>query len=267
MKSIFDGLEKFGFSKEKLEKIAVFEKKDNERVVNLGDLSRKDFCVTDYVFEKKYNCPVCDNHFKSYTMKTGKMQVQSTDYDLRPIYKEPIQPMFYDVVICPKCGCSAITQIFNHISETQGEKIQEVITPNFTFNEYPTQLTIDMAIERYKLALLNACVRNAKNGEKAFICTKIGWLYRSKNHDDSELMFIQKAYEGFEMALQKEIPPFCGLSEPMVSYMMAAFAMRLGMNDISLKIASQLVVSPSIPKRIKDRALDLKDMIKDSKKA
>ena len=63
---------------------------------------------------------------------------------------------------------------------------------NFSFKK----ITYEDALTRYKLALLNAVVRQGKNSEKAFICLKTAWLLRGMRYS-----YDIETAEGRKMAL------------------------------------------------------------------
>ena len=86
MKGIFSGLEKLGLGK--LEKVEVFEdasKKENDT----QEAKKKAPAATeaDFLFEKTYVCPVCDQEFHSKKIRTGKVKLLAADTDLRPKYQ------------------------------------------------------------------------------------------------------------------------------------------------------------------------------------
>lgn len=256
--SFLENIEKFGL--QDLKGLELFNKAKPSNKIHPEQLE-KIFDINDYVFEKTYSCPVCDKQFQNTTIRVGKMQTVAIDYDLRPIFKEPIQPLFYDIISCNHCGYSSISQKFSLIGERQAQKILDNITPKFKPITYPLQLTLDMAIERYQLALLNAIIKKSKDGEKAYICMKLAWLYRSKRDGEHEKAFIRMSYEGFTSAYQNEGMPICGLDEHMIMYLLAAFAKTLGLYSDSLKLLSNIIISKSVSSRLKERARDLKDAV------
>lgn len=82
------------------------------------------------------------------------------------------------------------------------------IAPNFKLEPYPKEPTIDDAIDRYKLALLNAIRRRCKEGEKAYICMKLTWLYRMKGSElENEKKFTTLTVQGFNVSYTKESEP------------------------------------------------------------
>ena len=54
------------------------------------------------LFDKTYECPICNLTFKTKCVRAGKVRLESKDTDLRPIYNH-IDPIKYDVITCEKC--------------------------------------------------------------------------------------------------------------------------------------------------------------------
>ena len=210
-------------------------------------------------------------------MKAGKAKLLRADTDLRPVY-ENIEPIKYDVILCPHCGYAAITRYFKGLTASQMKAIKENISASFQpVKEEKETYTYEEAVDRYKLCLANAIVKRAKASEKAYICLKTGWLLRSMRENldkaaedydkkaaelkEQEDEFIKNALEGFLAARQSESYPMCGMDEITVEYLIAALALESEQFDVSSRIISNILVSPSATSRMKDKARDLKEML------
>lgn len=232
---------------------------------------------SDFLFDKSYECTICDGKIKARTMKAGKAKLLRADMDLRPVY-ENIEPIKYDVIICPHCGYAALTRYFKGLTASQMKAIKETISASFQpIKEEKDTYTYEEAVDRYKLCLANAIVKHAKASEKAYICLKTGWLLRSmreslaketEDYDkkaaelkEQEDEFIKNALEGFLAARQSENYPMCGMDEITVEYLIAALAMESEQFDVASRIVSNILVSPSATSRMKDKARDLKEML------
>ena len=260
LNDIFAGLEKFGMRSvlEKNTDIYHQAATDNKP---LKETLAKRFSIDDYIYAKNFVCAVCDQSFKSYVVKHGKTRVESVEFDLRPIHT-PIEPMLYDVVMCTSCGFTSLNAVFNKITRREAEKVLEEITPHFKPEPPSKEPTIDMAIDRYKLALLNAVVRNAKECEKAYICMRITWLYRIKGEAlGDEKKFAALALQGYTSSLEKESTNLLKLEEGTILYLMGSFSYFLGDNAASLKILASIIASNKSSHRLKERARDLRDRI------
>ena len=235
----------------------------------------------DLVFEKSYTCPACSKPFKSLTVRTGKVKAVSQDVDLRWKFKQ-LDPLKYDVVMCPNCGCAALIGEFPRITGKQAKLIKEKISASFKSQDPPHgKLSYDEALARYKVALANAVVRGVKASEKAFICLKAGWLLRGKaesltpgtpGYDEEkkkteaeEDAFLKNALEGFKNARGSESFPMCGMDEHSVDYLIAALSFRFGDYALAEKLISEILVSRVASDRLKEKARDLHEDIRAAK--
>lgn len=256
MDRIFSGLENLGFND--LKNVNIY---NNENIEETANIKNKEIKTQDYLYDKTYNCPVCGNIFKEKTVKIGKARMVSKDTDLMPKY-ENINPLLYDVIVCQRCGYSALIKYFDKLKQNQAELIRKNITPKFKPRLYPEVFDLDIGIERYKLALLNAVVKNAKNSEKAYICLKIAWLYRLKENKEEENKFIEQAFIGFKEAYEKESFPICGMDRFTLMYLLGELSRRCGDNHEALLWFSKVIVTPNVNPRLKELARDQKDLIK-----
>lgn len=246
---IFENSKEDKASEKRLKEIeAEKQKKDNEK--------NKEIKPEDCLYDKTYNCPVCESKFKARTIRKGKTRFVGSDIDLHSNY-DPINPDYYDVIMCDNCGYASISNTFYHIGERQSKLIADNISIRYVHKDYPLVYDTDIAIERYKLALLNCMAKNAK----AYICLKLGWLYRDKKDIENEIKHLRFAIEGFNEAFTNENFPICGLDEQTLLYIMAALNFRLGEADESKRILSRLIVKRNLPERLKKKAEDLKELI------
>ncbi len=230
----------------------------------------------DYLFPKTYDCPVCATKFKEITVKANRARLVHMDRDLRPVHDE-IEPLKYEAIVCPKCGYAALGRYYGTLAPSQTKAIRENISGSYQGNtEEKETYTLEDALERNKLCLLNAIVKHAKASEKAYICLKCGWLVRCmkeallkeapedtaklKELKEQELEYLKNAYEGFVNARMTESNyPMCGMDEMTVDYLVAALAMDIGQYDVATKMIASILTSTSATPRIKDKARDLKD--------
>ena len=264
-----------GLGLKNLEGMELFEEKKKEEAPEKAKAPV--IQETDYLFDKSYECPVCYEKIKARTVKAGKARLIKSDMDLRPVY-EHIEPLKYDVILCPHCGYTALSRYFGGLTASQIKDIKENISKSFRVTEEPKDaFSYDYAIYLYKMSLANALVKHAKASEKAYICLKAGWLCRSyaenldkgtadyekkfKELKQQEKEFHKNALEGFLTAREKENYPMCGMDEATVEYLVAVLAMEFDQLDVSARIISNLIVSPSANSRMKDKARDIKELL------
>lgn len=230
----------------------------------------------DIIYDRGYECHLCDKKITAKTVKAGKCKLDHTDLDMRPVY-EGIDVLKYDVIVCPYCGHAALTRYFKPLTSMQIRLIKENISQNFRMQMVEEEtINYETALQRYQLALANAIVKKARASEKAYICLKTGWLLRgwqeslTESAEDQqkrteleaqEKEYLKNAFEGFVTAVQSENFPMCGMDEITVDYLMAVLAMKFEKYDVASKLVGTIITSSAANPRIKDKTRELKDMI------
>lgn len=260
MSNLFSGLEELGFGN--LKNIDIFN--DAEKAKSKKQEKDKEESQIDMLYDKTYDCPVCCTQFKSKTVKTGKARLVKLDTDFMPIY-DKINPLFYDVIICPRCGYGAMINYFNKIRQFQVKLVLDNITTKYKPKTYPDVYDIDVAIERFKYSLLNSIIKDAKNSEKAYNCLKIAWMYRLKGDTINENKFLEQAFIGLRQAFETESPPYFGVDQFSLMYLIGECARRLGNDSEALIWFGKVIVSNNVKPKLKDLAREQKDIIKNSK--
>jgi len=281
MDNLLFGLEELGIKKTNGVDIFQEEKGDNRPKTKIEEPTTSEQKEVDYIFEKTMTCPVCDKSFKTKQVKIGKARFISTDSDLRPRF-EGIDTVKYDAVVCLHCGYAELMRNFNSVTSRQIKDVKENICSTFKgiTNEIG-EYSYPVALQRYKLALYNGVVKHSKLSERAFICLKIAWLYRAqieslpKDMEDyakvareyaiNELMFTKNAYEGFFKAIEKEMPPICGMDDTTVNYMLSDLARRCQDYENAERFAFAVIGSRSASAKIKEKARAELEIIKKEK--
>ncbi len=279
MADLLSGLESLGLGD--LSGLDIYAKNDKTASKDKQETVKVEVKIeeTDFLFDKKYECPVCGKTFKTKMVRAGKARLERIDTDLRPIY-ENIDTLKYDAVVCPHCGYAALARYFTYVTHKHAKIIKESISANFvnTFVDEPTY-SYEEAIKRHKLALLNNVMKRAKDSEKAYTCLKLAWLHRGyienmpANTEDiankvralkaEEISFLEKAYEGFKAAFPAEEFPMCGMDDLTVCYLIGDLARQLGKYEEAAKQVSLVITSRKSNDKIKEKARDLRDLIKE----
>ena len=275
MAGLLSGLEQFGLKN--LENMNLYEKPKKAENGEDGKPAAPVVQEQDFLFDNSYTCPMCEKEFKARTVKIGKARLIGSDLDLRPKY-EQVDLLKYDVIMCPACGYAALSRFFKYVTSPQAKNIKAAISASFKPQQEQKEIyTYDEALERYKMALVNAIVKQAKSSEKAYICLKTAWLLRGKAEhldkslpdyeaqkkqcEDQENEFLRNALEGFLAARQTEGYPMCGMDEPTVDYLIAVTAMRFEQYDVSSRLITGILTSSNANPRMKDKARDIKEML------
>jgi uncharacterized protein (DUF2225 family) len=217
--------------------------------------------ILNHLFDKQVICPVCDSHFKTKTVKSKSPRVMAKDSDFFIRYSVA-NPYFYDVCICNSCGYAAMKSDFEKLKSHKKELVLSNVTPKWKPREYPDILDEKLAIERYKLALLNAMLINLPDSTKAMISLKIAWMNRLLDDTTQETLFLKQALEGFNDAYTREILPIYGLQRDSLMYLLGELNRKLGNYQNALLWYSKTIVSTNSSYKIKEMARVGKDLIK-----
>ena len=272
MAGLLSGLSELGLGG--LENMEVYEQPEDKEAEKQAE-EKPEVKEETFLFDKSYECPVCYQGFKAKTVRSGKLRSLGTDRDLRPLYDQ-MEPLKYDVVICPHCGYAALTRFFGGLTAGQIKAIKENISANFhPVKEEKEIYTYEEALYRYKLCLANTIVKHGKVSEKAYICLKAGWLLRSMGENldpaeedynkkmqeikEQEKDFLKNALDGLITARQTENYPICGMDEVTLEYLIAVLAMEFEKYDISSRLIYNILNTPTVNNRIKDKAREVKD--------
>lgn len=220
-----------------------------------------DNTILNHLFDKQITCPVCNAQFKAKTVKSKSPRIASRDSDFFIRYSG-INPYFYDVLICNSCGYAAMRGDFENLKTHKKQLVFSNVTPKWKPREYPDILDEKLAIERYKLALLNAVLLDLPDSVKGMISLKISWIYRLLENDAQERTFLVQALDGLQDAYIKEIFPIYGLQRDAFMYLLGELNRRLGNHKDALLWYSKTIVSVNSTHRIKELARTGRDSIK-----
>jgi len=261
-KKIFSGLENMGF--DNTDNIKIYNK-EIESIKEKKEESKE----KSLLYNKEVTCPVCGHVFNATTVKSSAYRMVKKDSDFFIRYSS-INPYFYDVWLCNSCGYSAMKTDFHTIRSIEINQVQKSITPKWHGRMYPEIYDVHIAIERYKLSLLNYVITNAKSSKKAINCLKLAWMYRLIDTDDSkemELIFLKQALEGLSDAYYTESFPIYGMDKYNAMYLIGELNRRIGHTEDSLVWFSNLITTPNVKQNLKELARDMKVLIKEEEAA
>lgn len=191
---------------------------------------------------KEIKCPVCETQFKTVRTKSNAVKVISKDEDFCPYYNG-LNPIFYEIIVCPICAYAASENSFAEMSEYELKILRNAFKSRSVGRNFLGERNINEAIDSFKLALLTATSRKAKDSLVAGICLKISWLYRT-NHDEKENDFVKYAYENYRKAYEEEEAPYGNLSSMMLLYLLGELARRIDLIEDSAYWLSKAISSP-----------------------
>ena len=218
------------------------------------------------VFIKELNCPVCGKVFSLSVSKNSYARVKRRDADFYLEY-EKINPYFYDVWLCTECGYATLKKDFENIKKSNIEIIRQTISKRWVVRKYPELYDIDIAIERYKMALLNYCAMSSKDSQQGYVCLKLSWMYRIKGDTNSERSFQQRALNSFEYAYLREGFPVYGMDKSTVQYLIGELNRRLEKTEDAMSWFSEVIMSREASVSLKEKTRGQKEEIRRSTRA
>lgn len=258
-KNIFGDLEDLGF--DNMRDIGLYDKKEEKHEV-IKTTQNQEVNEEVYLYDKKVVCPVCGNEFTVRMVKTNAPRIQEKESDFCIRYKT-IVPYFYDVWLCNVCGYASMKLDFDKIRSREIEKVQNGISKKWTGKKYPDVYNAEIAIERYKISLLNYTIMESQASKKALNCLKIAWIYRLLEDIKNERVFMEQALLGFNYAYLNEDFPICRMNKFTIMYLIGELQRRLGNYDEAIKQFGNVIISQSADAKIKDLALGQKNLIKE----
>jgi len=214
-----------------------------------------------YLFDKEVVCPICGNKFKVSVVKSDAYRTKCKDSDLYVNYSL-INPYFYEVWLCNKCGYASMKSDFEKIKKHEIEIIVKEISPKWSSRNYPKIFNVNIAIERFKLSLLNNSIIGSKSSRIAMNCLKLAWMYRLLGDVDIEQSFLKQALKEFNEAYFKEDFPLYGMDRFTTMYLIGELHRRTGNDTEALLQFSNVITNPSAGRKLKDLAITQKDLIR-----
>lgn len=199
------------------------------------------------LYDKEVNCPICNNKFSTKKVRSSAIRTLRRDTDFCVHYKA-VNPYFYGIWICPKCGYASTENRFNSIKKVHHDIIKKSVTAKWKQRDYGKNRTIQDSIICYKLALYEGNLLNYEKSYIGSICLKIAWLYRYKENNDLEYRFLKYALESFEEAFSKEDSPMAGMDSSAIAYLIGELNRKLKSYEESIKWFQTALKDPQIKK-------------------
>ncbi|MGN9134639.1 DUF2225 domain-containing protein [Clostridium sp. HCP1S3_B4] len=216
--------------------------------------------IQQHIFDREVTCPICGKTFKTKAVKVNSPRIISKDSDFFIRYSV-VNPYFYDVWICNSCGYAAMKSDFLKVKSYEKDAIFKQISIKWKPRKYSPISNPNIAIERYKLALLSATAMEKPSSTLGMILLKISWMYRLINDTQNENIFLKKALDTLSLAYSTERFPMYGLQRDSMSYLLGDLNRRIKNYPEALRWYSSVITTPGVSPRIKELARDGKDLI------
>jgi uncharacterized protein (DUF2225 family) len=253
-----DDVKNLGF--DEYEAMPLYESQ-RKKASESSETVKKELKEEDLLYTKEIECPTCYEKFNFLEIKSNSYTVEKIDSDFLR-YCTNINPLFYGVLICNNCGYSALKQYFPKMLPNQRKAVKEKISVKWAPRDYGSKYNVDIAIERYKLALINCVAKGARSGEIADVCLRLGWLYRLKEDPQKEKYYLEQAIYGFKEALQNERGSVVGIDDATLTYMIGELYRRIEDFQQASMFFSKIIADKSSKPSLKEKARCQRDVMK-----
>ena len=182
----------------------------------------------DTLFDRVYDCQICDNTFKSKQVRTSAIRPKSRDKDFHANY-DGDNPTHYGVICCPYCGFTQFESDFKtKLSETDKEKIKKHISVRWHYQNYTLKRNLQQVLRIYMIALANYKVLGADFYTFGKIYLRLAWSYREAENQEEEIKYIKMALESFVNSYEKENHEDNDTRELEITYMIGELNRQIG---------------------------------------
>lgn len=196
------------------------------------------------LYDKKIICPICNKEFITQKVRFSKLRLMKRDEDFLSYYEE-INPIIYNIFVCPNCGYSAPEDKYENVNPEEKEIILREVSSKWNKRSFGDIRNIDEGIESHKLALYIGELLDYKKIELASICLNIAWLYRIKE-DEEEYRFLELAENLYRDSYYNESLRDTDMDELKLSYLIGELNRRLGNKEEALKWFSTTISNPEL---------------------
>lgn len=211
------------------------------------------------LYDKKIECPVCNNPFTSKRIRTSQVKVQKIHPDFYTEYKGE-NPNYYAIFVCPQCGYSAFEKEYTGISEKVKKTIREKVTVSWRTRDFGQMRSHSQAIETYKLALVCYTLTGGSNSTIAKIAMRLLWLYREIEDLENEERYRTLALKYFTKSYEEDRFDETNKDELLqIMFMAGELSRQSNLYSDAIKWFSMLLKDPDIKKarHLELRAKDL----------
>lgn len=156
------------------------------------------------LFDRTYNCPVCENEFKSKQVRTSAIRAKKREKDFHATFAGE-SPTRYGVICCPYCGYTKFEGDFKEkLSSDQRELIQSKISSKWMYQNFCLERDLDKATRVHLIALANYMITQTDFNTLGKLYLRLAWFYREAEDPENEMKFIRFARDAYRQSFEKE---------------------------------------------------------------
>jgi uncharacterized protein (DUF2225 family) len=199
----------------------------------------------DTLFDRVYDCQVCENTFKSKQVRTSAIRPKSRDKDFHAYY-EGDNPTHYGIICCPYCGYAQFESDFKQaLTESDKEKIRKFISSRWHYQNFSLCRDLDQVIRLYMIALASYKVLGASYYTFGKIYLRLAWCYREAEDTENEQKYLGMSMAAFSDSYEKESHEGNDMRELEITYMLGEIHRQLGMYKEAVQWYDKAINHPS----------------------
>ncbi len=196
------------------------------------------------LFDRSYQCPVCENEFKSKQVRTSAIRTKKREKDFHAYYSGE-NPARYGVICCPYCGYAKFESDFKEPLKLQErQKVQKHISAKWMYQNFCMERTLEQAIRVHLIALANYMLFPIDCYNLGKLYLRLGWFYRESQDHDNELKYIKMARDAYIKSFETESYKEREEKELEVLYLMGELSRQLKDYNEAIRWFSKTINHP-----------------------
>ena len=156
------------------------------------------------LFDRKYNCPVCQKAFTSKQVKTSAIRAKERKKDFHTIFSGE-NPTFYGIICCPDCGYAKFENDFKQpLSLKQVEVVKATILKSWKTQDFTMERDLQSAIKVHLIALVNYNVLKERQAIIGKLLLRLAWFYEELGQEDENKKYLTLALNAFLKSYEQE---------------------------------------------------------------
>lgn len=156
------------------------------------------------LFDRKYQCPICENPFTSKQVKTSAIRAKERRKDFHTIFNGE-NPTFYGIICCPSCGYTKFESDFKQaVTLKQKETVKELISKNWKSQDYTGSRDLNSAIKVHLIALINYNLLKEKQAIIGKLLLRLAWFYDELGSEMDTKKYTELALNAFIKSYELE---------------------------------------------------------------
>jgi uncharacterized protein (DUF2225 family) len=216
----------------------------------------------EHLMEKSMVCPLCHQGFKHLAVRPSKLILENTDSDMRQRYKG-VEPLYYDVITCPHCLYSALSEMFDKPSHPTPDFLREMETIKSSCSlSFGLGADIDAVFAGYYLALFCAphCFHKPQMAI-AKLYLKLSRIYQDAENSHMETFAAQESLDAYMYVYQNiELSPS---QDQQLCLIIAELSLKLGRlreaKDFFFKVKINRNAAPLFKRQAENRLFEIRE--------